>query len=57
MAERVIEVDPWNEPAYRLLASVQLEWGGRTAAHEVLEHLQKRLAELGVAPSRPPSTC
>jgi DNA-binding SARP family transcriptional activator len=50
MAERVIDVDPWNEPAYRLFASVQLDRGARTAAREVLEHLQKRLAELGVAP-------
>ena len=50
MAERVIAVDPWNEAAYRLLASVQLERGARSAAREVLEHLRKRLVELGVAP-------
>jgi DNA-binding SARP family transcriptional activator len=50
MAERVIATDPWNEPAYRLFASVQLERGARTAAREVLEHLHKRLVELGVAP-------
>jgi DNA-binding SARP family transcriptional activator len=50
MAERVIVVDPWREAAYRLLAMIQLERGARSAAREVLEHLQKRLVELGVAP-------
>jgi LuxR family maltose regulon positive regulatory protein len=50
MAERVIAIDPWNEPAYRLFASVQLERGARTAAREALEHLHKRLLELGAAP-------
>ena len=50
MAGRVIVVDPWNEAAYRLLASVQLDRGSRSGARDVLEHLQKRLAELGVEP-------
>jgi DNA-binding SARP family transcriptional activator len=50
MAERAIAADPWNEPAYRLLASIQLERGARTGAREVLEHLHKRLAEIGATP-------
>jgi LuxR family maltose regulon positive regulatory protein len=50
MAGRVITVDPWNEAAYRLLASVQLERGARSGAREVLEHLRTRLLELGLTP-------
>jgi len=50
MAERVIAVDPWNEAAYRLLASIELERGSRSGAREVLDHLRKRLVELGVEP-------
>jgi len=43
-------VDPWNEAAYRLLASIELERGSRSGAREVLDHLRKRLVELGVEP-------
>ena len=50
MAERVVAVDPWNEAAYRLLASTQLQRGSHFGAREVLEHLQQRLVELGVRP-------
>jgi DNA-binding SARP family transcriptional activator len=50
MAGRVIAADPWNEAAYRLLASVHLERGDRSGARAVLEHLRTRLAELGVPP-------
>ena len=50
MAERAIAADPWNEAAYRLLASVQVERGDRSSARRVLEHLQSLLAELGVTP-------
>ena len=50
MAERAIAVDPWNEAAYRLLVSVQIERGDRSGARRILEHLQALLAELGVAP-------
>ncbi len=50
MAERAIAVDPWNEAAYRLLASVQVERGDRSGARRILGHLRALLAELGVAP-------
>jgi DNA-binding SARP family transcriptional activator len=54
MAERAIAVDPWNEAAYRLLASLQVERGDRSGARRILGHLQALLADLGVAPE--PST-
>jgi DNA-binding SARP family transcriptional activator len=52
MAERVIRADPWNEAAFRLLASVHLERGDRSAARHLLDHLDEVLADLGVAPDR-----
>ena len=52
MAERVIAVDPWNEAAHRLLASVQLERGARSAARDMIDRVRSRLAELGVTPER-----
>ncbi len=50
MAQRAIAADPWAEAAYRLLASVQLERGDRSAARRVLEHLDQVLSQLGVEP-------
>jgi DNA-binding SARP family transcriptional activator len=50
MAGRVVDVDPWSEAAYRLLASVQLARGSRSGARDVLDHLRTRLDELGVRP-------
>ena len=50
MAERVITVDPWNEPAYRLLASTLQVRGERSSAREVLTHLCTRLDELSARP-------
>ena len=50
MAERAIAVDPWNESAYRLLASVQVERGDRSGARRILGYLEGLLGELGVAP-------
>jgi DNA-binding SARP family transcriptional activator len=50
MAERAIAADPWAEAAYRLLASIQLERGDRSAARRVLEHLDSVLGQLGVQP-------
>ena len=50
MAQRAIAADPWAEASYRLLASVQLERGDRSAARRVLEHLDRVLSQLGVEP-------
>ena len=48
MAERVIAADRWSEAGYRLLVSVHLERGDRSAARRVLAHLDQVLDELGV---------
>ncbi len=50
MAQRAIAADPWSEAPYRLLASVHLERGDRSAARRVLDHLGRVLAQLGVEP-------
>ena len=50
MAHRAIAADPWAESPYRLLASVHLERGDRSAARRVLEHLERVLGQLGVEP-------
>ena len=50
MGERVVAADRWNEAGYRLLTSVHLERGDRSAARRVLDHLDLVLAELGVEP-------
>ncbi len=50
MAQRAIAADPWGEAPYRLLASIQLERGDRSAARRVLDHLEQVLGQLGVEP-------
>jgi DNA-binding SARP family transcriptional activator len=50
MAERVIAADPWAEAGYRLLAAAHLDRGDPAAARRVLDHLDRVLGELGVAP-------
>ncbi|MGZ6952670.1 MAG: BTAD domain-containing putative transcriptional regulator [Acidimicrobiia bacterium] len=52
MAHRVIAADRWAEAGYRLLASVHLEEGDRSAARRVLAHLRSMLDELGVGPEQ-----
>jgi len=48
MAERAIAADRWSEAGYRLLVTVHLERGDRSAARRVLAHLDQVLEELGV---------
>jgi LuxR family maltose regulon positive regulatory protein len=48
MAERAIAADRWSEAGYRLLVTVHLERGDRSAARRVLAHLDQVLDELGV---------
>jgi CheY-like chemotaxis protein len=51
-AERAIEVDSWNEPAYRLSMLALTGWGRRHEAFRVFERLEVALEELGVEPDR-----
>ena len=51
-AERAIEVDSWNEPAYRLSMLALTGWGRRHEALRVFERLEAALDELGVEPDR-----
>ncbi len=48
MAERAVSADPWGEAPYRLLASIHLDRGDRSAARRVLAHLENVLDELGI---------
>jgi LuxR family maltose regulon positive regulatory protein len=50
LAERVLAVDPWSEPAYRLLAASHVARGNRSAARRALERCREALAELGAEP-------
>ncbi len=50
MAKRTIASDRWNEAAYRLLASIHLERGDRSAARRILDHLERVLEEIGARP-------
>jgi DNA-binding response OmpR family regulator len=51
-AERAIEVDSWNEPAYRLSMLALAGWGRRHEALRVFERLEVALEELGVEPDQ-----
>jgi DNA-binding SARP family transcriptional activator/RecA/RadA recombinase len=51
VAGRAVEVDPWAEDAYAVLASVALARGDRPAALRTLDHALEALAELDVEPS------
>ncbi len=51
VARRAIEVDPWAEDAYAVLASVALARGDRPAALRTLDRALEALAELDVEPS------
>ncbi|HEY8217151.1 MAG TPA: BTAD domain-containing putative transcriptional regulator [Acidimicrobiia bacterium] len=50
LAERVLEVEPWSEPALRVRVSAHLACGHRAAALRALEACRATLAELGVEP-------
>jgi DNA-binding SARP family transcriptional activator len=54
LARAVLDLDPWSEPAYRALATAQLDLGNPSAARTTLRRCREALAELGVEPE--PST-
>jgi DNA-binding SARP family transcriptional activator len=51
VARRAVEVDPWAEDAYAVLASVALARGDRPAARRALDRALAALADLDVEPS------
>jgi LuxR family transcriptional regulator, maltose regulon positive regulatory protein len=51
VARRAVEVDPWAEDAYAVLASVALARGDRPAALRTIDRALEALAELDVEPS------
>jgi DNA-binding SARP family transcriptional activator len=51
VARRAVEVDPWAEDAYAVLASVALARGDRPAALRTLDRALEALADLDVEPS------
>jgi DNA-binding SARP family transcriptional activator len=50
LAALVLDLDPWSEPAHRVLATAQLDRGDRTGARRTLERCRTALGELGVEP-------
>lgn len=52
LAGLVIDLDPWSERAYRVLATAQLDRGDRDGARLTMLRCRKALAELGVEPER-----
>ncbi len=50
LAGIVLELDPWSEQAYRVMATAQLERGDRSGARLTLDRCRKVLADLGVDP-------
>jgi DNA-binding SARP family transcriptional activator len=50
-ARRVLDVDPWAEDAYGVLASAALTRGDRAAARRHIDRCVTALADLGVGPS------
>lgn len=48
LARRVLEVEPWSERGYRLLAEAHLSRGDRPAARRTVERCRAMLSELGV---------
>jgi LuxR family transcriptional regulator, maltose regulon positive regulatory protein len=51
VARRAVEVDPWAEDAYAVLASAALARGDRSAARRTLDQGLAAVADLGVEPS------
>jgi DNA-binding SARP family transcriptional activator len=51
LAQRVLQADPWSEPAYNLLVAGSLARGDRTGAHRAFEKCSAMLDELDAAPS------
>lgn len=51
LAQRALDVDPWNEEAYTVLASSALLRGNRTAARDALALCLRSLDDLGAAPT------
>lgn len=50
LALRSIDVDPWSEPARRLLADARLASGDRSGAIRALDDCARVLADLGIGP-------
>jgi DNA-binding SARP family transcriptional activator len=50
MAERALGMEPWSEPAYRVLAAAHLAAGDRAAARRTLGRCRSMLDELGAKP-------
>jgi LuxR family maltose regulon positive regulatory protein len=50
LALRSVEVDPWSEPARRLLAEARLASGDRSGAIRALDDCARVLADLGIGP-------
>ena len=52
LASRVLEVDPWHEPAHCLLVAAALASGDAARAARAMADLDAMLTDLGLAPSR-----
>jgi LuxR family maltose regulon positive regulatory protein len=52
LAERVLAIDPWHEPAYRLLMTAHRRSGDELAAHRCLQQYRTSMGELGLDPER-----
>lgn len=50
LATQVLELEPWSERAYCVLASAQLEAGGQRASRRTIERCHAMLDELGAEP-------
>jgi DNA-binding SARP family transcriptional activator len=50
LAERALALEPWSEPAYRVMVTGHLAAGDRAAAQRALERCRSMLDDLGVDP-------
>ena len=50
LAQAALRVEPWSEPAYRLLVATHLARGDHAAARRALHHCQAMLTDLGAQP-------
>jgi DNA-binding SARP family transcriptional activator len=50
LGERALAMEPWSEPAYRVVATAHLAAGDRAAARRALERCRAMLDELGAEP-------
>ena len=47
LASRTIQIEPWSEPAHRILVAAHLQRGDRAAAHRAMQQCHEMLEELG----------